>query len=840
MMADRRRVVSSHSRSGRIYYTQRNLVEEKLRIAQLPTPPYQRRQRRPNSIHISRFPSNFQYFEEPPRLPPPPPKKDSRFKKEIKKLASRDNVKRVLGSVFPWSSSHSNAPTSGRSSTRSTTPEPPRPTTAPIHWRYSTNSARQVSTGRMSTTTARPQSIDLMGMPPSRISMSSNGPRSSMGEGLTSNARQLANSVCVNNGERPVCTSNGVSCYITFAEPNLYLSGFDLDTRSSATQAAPAILRGKLVVKVTKSVKIKTITLTFRGKARTEWPEGIPPLKTELFNEVSIRTQEFPFFNAAWEAQGDGYGAMCSYALREKSATNSSSNLSIIGDRSDSPSISSTGALSTRSSRSSTGLSERDRRRLSLQAIQSRSFQKGEAFSSSGGDRKGYKTFHPGVYEYSFEIALDHTCPETIDVPLGKVNYELDVLVERASAFRSNLLGRREVKLIRVPDQESLEQVEPIAITRTWEDQLWYDIAISGKSFPIGGTIPIAFRLTPLAKVQCHRIKVYATESIEYFTDDMRVTRKDSAKKVLLFEKQAGKPLSKEYQGCSINFLHGGESNDTGSSRPNDSASGNLLGDLSKGEQFWGQTEIEMNIKIPDCEMMKKERHKALHPETTWKNIKVYHWIKIVMRLSKADPEDPEGKKRRHFEISIDSPFHILSCLAASANNTLPTYSGPAPGNENQTSAVCGCPGAATRIRDSSYNSSSNSSSDDVHATTSLASNNPPPPDIFHDSLSSGPAQALPDVLARPPPAHLNGGPTAVGGVLRPSAPGASMSRPMHMLRSPSYNPPAFDDDMAPPPAETPPPDYERIVGTPSIDGLADYFARYVSLLPSTLFRMVC
>jgi hypothetical protein len=52
------------------------------------------------------------------------------------------------------------------------------------------------------------------------------------------------------------------------------------------------------------------------------------------------------------------------------------------------------------------------------------------------------------------------------------------------------------------------------------------------------------------------------------------------------------------------------------------------------------------------------------------------------------------------------------------------------------------------------------------------------------------------------------------------------VQRPIHLLRYPSYNPPAFDDDEAPPALPTPPPEYDHVVGTPSVDGLADYFAR--------------
>ena len=112
---------------------------------------------------------------------------------------------------------------------------------------------------------------------------------------------------------------------------------------------------------------------------------------------------------------------------------------------------------------------------------------------------------------------------------------------------------------------------------------------------------------------------------------------------------------------------------------------------------------------------------------------------------------------------------------------------------------VCGCPNAAMS---------------NISPTSSTGS--VPTLDILNagDSLVT-PENALPD-LARPPQAHL--ATNAAAGV----------QRPIHFIRNPSYNPPAFDADDPPPPLATPPPGYEQVVGTPSHDGLADYFARYV------------
>ncbi len=163
------------------------------------------------------------------------------------------------------------------------------------------------------------------------------------------------------------------------------------------------------------------------------------------------------------------------------------------------------------------------------------------------------------------------------------------------------------------------------------------------------------------------------------------------------------------------------------------------------------------------------------------------------MRISRVDAEDP--KKRRHFEISIDSPISILNCRATQANLALPEYSNMDADIYSQH-RVCGCPNAVV------VNDSPASSTNSVPTLDSMNMN----------GFGQGGEHSLPD-LPRPPQAHLSNN--------------ATVQRPIHMLRAPSFNPPAFDADEPPPPIATPPPLYDNVVGTPSVDGLADYFARY-------------
>ncbi|KUI60375.1 hypothetical protein VP1G_07588 [Cytospora mali] len=637
---------------------------------------------------------------------------------------------------------------------------------------------------------------------------------------------------------KPVASGSGLSCTILLAESNVFLTGFDHDghTRHESHNST-ALLRGKLQLNISKNTKIKSVTLKLLGRARTEWPEGIPPLKVDMFEEESLRTQALTFFHAMHDGWETEYGNQCTYTLRGNS---SNSNLARAPFQpGDSASLQLGG-------RHRSNMSAKELKRLSLRSVESRSFGKGDSPVAHHVQAKGFKVFYPGTYEYSFELPIDHHQLETIKLQYGSVKWELETTVERAGAFKPNLHGTKEVSIIRVPDQLSLETSEPISISRQWEDQLHYDIMISGKSFPIGAKIPIAFKLTPLAKVQVHKLKVFVTESIEYWTNDRKVTRKDPGRKILLLEKTAGKPLDKQFDSSELRILSGGEltpderhyAREAAQRRrtidaqrthsmpqPLPEPSENLLGDLDLGlETYWASTEMEMNVQMPTCEMMAKDKSLRLHPDCSWKNVNVYHWMKIVMRISRLDPEDPAGKKRRHFEISIDSPFTVLNCRATQANTALPQYDSPdSPGSRLQTS--CGCPDA--RVTNAS--ATPDNTSGNLVEVNPLNAALPMPPQAAHlhtspqgingnSSLGSPTAAEASESGGNPTPLSAN--------PLQRVRDQECNPRPIHLLRYPSFDPPPFDAESPPPPMPTPPPNYDMVVGTPSVDGLADYFQR--------------
>ena len=180
------------------------------------------------------------------------------------------------------------------------------------------------------------------------------------------------------------------------------------------------------------------------------------------------------------------------------------------------------------------------------------------------------------------------------------------------------------------------------------------------------------------------------------------------------------------------------------------------------------------------------------------------------MRLSKPDVVDPN--KRRHFEISIDSPFHILSCRASQANTSLPAYTSPQATQQNANLFECGCPGAARRRNtQSSYvvptlpsldTTLSQTLTNDSDTSNNSGNNRPTTPTVESPGLT------------RPPTVHAA---RHVGRL-------QSLNRPIHLLRTPSFNPPAFDDEAPPPALVTPPPQYDDIASP--THGLADYFVR--------------
>lgn len=71
---------------------------------------------------------------------------------------------------------------------------------------------------------------------------------------------------------KPLASGNGVALSVGLAEPVIFLQGFEQGDLQS--NRSTAMLRGSLHLRISKPAKIKAVTLRFRGRALTKWPEG--------------------------------------------------------------------------------------------------------------------------------------------------------------------------------------------------------------------------------------------------------------------------------------------------------------------------------------------------------------------------------------------------------------------------------------------------------------------------------------------------------------------------------------------------------------------------------------
>lgn len=254
-------------------------------------------------------------------------------------------------------------------------------------------------------------------------------------------------------------------------------------------------------------------------------------------------------------------------------------------------------------------------------------------------------TFEPGDYIYTFEQVISPTYPESIRADYGFVEYFLLATVERCGAFKTDLHARLPVTIVRTPSDNSVEESEPIVISKDWEGRLFYDILIASKDIILDAFLPIHFSFLPSDKVTLHRIRVYVTETMEYYCKNKKVHRMEPTKKFLLAELNGPKL----------------------SNAPDDSKplKAKYMGNLLEEDGYLVNKDFELQVFIPS----RFGNNQYLHPDTGFEYIKSNHWIKICLRLSQVI-----DNKRKHYEISIDSPIHVLNRLCSHANILLPSY----------------------------------------------------------------------------------------------------------------------------------------------------------------------
>lgn len=257
--------VHIYSLSGRLYYSPIGYQSD----LNTPVPLYRPRRARPQLICIKKLPLGSGFSED---------KQISEDSCIIKKLAnSRDNAKRFLRSIISPSSYPFSRSSSVSSSVSSEDPN--------AHSSHNLSQSPGNSRTSLATVNEEGRMVGLERVrPTTRDNSTVGGPVSGMVHrpSLTESVRTASGRSSASNGsvgnvdrstgdEKPVASGNGVSVSIGLTEPVLFLQGFEQSNNENRTTT---MLRGYLHLRVTKSAKIKAISLNFRGKAETEWPEG--------------------------------------------------------------------------------------------------------------------------------------------------------------------------------------------------------------------------------------------------------------------------------------------------------------------------------------------------------------------------------------------------------------------------------------------------------------------------------------------------------------------------------------------------------------------------------------
>lgn len=582
--------------------------------------------------------------------------------------------------------------------------------------------------------------------------------------------------------DKPTTATSSLAAYIIPSEPVLFVQGFEPHEYESRP---PTLLRGSLYIRVFKPTKIKSIALSFKGIQRTDWPEGIPPKKNVYNENNDVINHTWPFFQAS-PTSGPIPNNGADIFIEKNGETHHSSSpgddLSAVRSNTPPPLLhrSSTGGSSIASSSHhhsdnffTRNLSPSFIRRSKSPAPSDSS----NAFSDltsivspSNNDPNSAMLFAPGDYLYNFEHPLPPSIPESCNVTFGSTSYNLEVSIQRPGAFKSNLSGRLPISIVRTPSELNMEENESIVISRDWEDQIKYDIVIGAKSVVLDSYLPLAFRFVPLfGKVALHRIRIYLTENLEYYCCNKKVHRMEPVKKFLLLEHKARK-------GRSLLQKNPQDESTVG---------------LDEYDEDVLPKELEFQLFVPKNVIGRL--NSQIHPDTSYENIQAHHWIKICLRISKTDPEN--SGKRKHYEISIDSPIHVLSPLAAHNNTLLPAYDDlvdtpPQPqitsiGSPSQNPLSPGViPVDGNNSRPIEFHHISTDMDvgaterdADMHLEANLYK---PKDDLTITAINSPQAKPHPDTFTSP--------------LISP------VQRPIHLIRKPSTAPPPFEESSKLPP----------------------------------------
>jgi hypothetical protein len=234
------------------------------------------------------------------------------------------------------------------------------------------------------------------------------------------------------------------------------------------------------------------------------------------------------------------------------------------------------------------------------------------------------------------------------------------------------MTATREVVLIATPGEDDTEDTENIIVERQWDSELQYLISISGRSFYIGGTMPLQITMLPLTKVKVHRISVilegmfcrlylhYQTysfpilERVDYYTQMSRITRTDPLQRIPLLalksDRKESEPILPLISDDPEAFKH---SPFYSMVTPHDD-----LSETASSLMGPGPWTFHYELPLPNscAQIHFTNKNKG-------SNITIAHNLKVIFRVERGGEgfSDPKTGKPKLFDIVVHTPVHILS-----------------------------------------------------------------------------------------------------------------------------------------------------------------------------------
>jgi hypothetical protein len=267
-----------------------------------------------------------------------------------------------------------------------------------------------------------------------------------------------------------------------------------------------------------------------------------------------------------------------------------------------------------------------------------------------------------GLYTFPISFTIPSYMPPTLSCDYGSVTWRLKANVHRPGAFTPKLSASREVLFVAAPSEDLREDAEGFAIERVWGDQMQYSVSVSGRMFPIGGSIPITLSFLPMAKVKIFKIsaqlegdphtrrfrypadRLLLSEQVIFYTFEPKMRRTDAARHFSL--------LSLESRDKFSPILP--------HSLTTESPLQDMPSEIAASLMGPGPWSLQLALKVPNGSG-------TLHFSNKNKRgpIQISHTLTVVIRVERGDDEqlDPKTGKRKRFDVILQMPVHILSVL---------------------------------------------------------------------------------------------------------------------------------------------------------------------------------